>query len=294
MAEVVLVLTVLLAAAHSYLGERFILIRLFRRADLPRLFGGKEKPDPPMKMTWHGIVVVRIRDGRIAHWREYQYQSPLEWEQFVDDNRFCTGCNVSGPYATSHQEETLTRTATLAILTLAASAIVAAQEPAPVKTPPPPLGVRNVTALAGGGVATAGSGLQVEKYFKGDRLSVFAGVGYSYELEDEDKDDEDIVSASGGGVAAGLRVYTGGRIHRGFLEVAYSPLGYETAFEGFPQDQLRLMYGPSVQAGWQMTRPGGFTLVLSAGVGHARATDNVEGFADAAAFLGLGKTWRQK
>jgi ketosteroid isomerase-like protein len=82
------------------------------REALFQFFGGKEKPVPPMKMTWHhlafdekaqigfgeytfqmnnryhGIVVVRVRDGRIANWREYQYQSPLEWEQFVDENRF--------------------------------------------------------------------------------------------------------------------------------------------------------------------------------------------------------------
>ena len=82
------------------------------RVELFEFFGGKEKPDPPMKMTWHhlafdeaaqvgfgeytfqlnnryhGIVVVRIRDGRIANWREYQYQSPLDWETFVDENRF--------------------------------------------------------------------------------------------------------------------------------------------------------------------------------------------------------------
>lgn len=82
------------------------------REALFEFFGGKEKPDPPMKMTWHhlafdeaaqigfgeytfqmnnryhGIVVVRVRDGRIANWREYQYPSPLDWETFVDDNRF--------------------------------------------------------------------------------------------------------------------------------------------------------------------------------------------------------------
>lgn len=82
------------------------------REALYEFFGGKEKPDPPMKMTWHhlafdeeaqigfgeytfqmnnryhGIVVVRLRGGRIANWREYQYQSPLEWQEFVDDNRF--------------------------------------------------------------------------------------------------------------------------------------------------------------------------------------------------------------
>jgi len=35
-------LATLLAAAHSYLGERYILIRLLRREDLPKLFGGVE------------------------------------------------------------------------------------------------------------------------------------------------------------------------------------------------------------------------------------------------------------
>ena len=30
------------AVAHSYLGERYILIRLFRRDDLPRIMGGAE------------------------------------------------------------------------------------------------------------------------------------------------------------------------------------------------------------------------------------------------------------
>ena len=28
--------------AHSVLGERYILVRLFRRTDLPKLFGGTE------------------------------------------------------------------------------------------------------------------------------------------------------------------------------------------------------------------------------------------------------------
>ncbi len=32
----------LVGVAHSYLGERYILIRLFRREDLPKLFGGTQ------------------------------------------------------------------------------------------------------------------------------------------------------------------------------------------------------------------------------------------------------------
>ena len=35
-------LAALLGVAHSYLGERHILMRLFRRGDLPKLFGGVE------------------------------------------------------------------------------------------------------------------------------------------------------------------------------------------------------------------------------------------------------------
>ena len=35
-------LAICLGIAHSYLGERYILSRLFRRADLPKLFGGTE------------------------------------------------------------------------------------------------------------------------------------------------------------------------------------------------------------------------------------------------------------
>jgi len=82
------------------------------RTALYDFFGGEEKPDPPMKMRWHhlafdeasqigfgeytfqmnrryhGIVVVRVREGKISNWREYQYQSEMEWEEFSERNRF--------------------------------------------------------------------------------------------------------------------------------------------------------------------------------------------------------------
>ncbi len=47
------VLLVLLAAAHSYLGERYLLIRLLRRADLPRLFGGDQFTKRTLRFAWH-------------------------------------------------------------------------------------------------------------------------------------------------------------------------------------------------------------------------------------------------
>ena len=46
-------LTCLLAFAHSYLGERYILVRLFRREDLPRLFGGTEFTRRTLRFAWH-------------------------------------------------------------------------------------------------------------------------------------------------------------------------------------------------------------------------------------------------
>jgi hypothetical protein len=77
---------------------------------LYELSGGADPP--PMSMTWHhlvfdpgrgigageytfrgnrqyhGAVMVQVRDGRIARWREYQYASDLAWPDFVGDSRF--------------------------------------------------------------------------------------------------------------------------------------------------------------------------------------------------------------
>lgn len=46
-------LTCLLALAHSWLGERYILVRLFRRDDLPRLFGGTAFTRRTLRFAWH-------------------------------------------------------------------------------------------------------------------------------------------------------------------------------------------------------------------------------------------------
>lgn len=39
--------------AHSILGERYILMRLFRRGDLPRLLGGTEFTRRTLRFAWH-------------------------------------------------------------------------------------------------------------------------------------------------------------------------------------------------------------------------------------------------
>lgn len=46
-------LTVAIGVAHSWLGERFILIRLFRQSDLPKLFGGTEFTRNTLRFAWH-------------------------------------------------------------------------------------------------------------------------------------------------------------------------------------------------------------------------------------------------
>lgn len=66
-------LCLVLGLAHSYLGERYILIRLFRRPDLPKLFGGTEFTTRTLRFAWHltsvawwgsgALFVFMARDG---------------------------------------------------------------------------------------------------------------------------------------------------------------------------------------------------------------------------------------
>jgi ketosteroid isomerase-like protein len=82
------------------------------RAELFEFFGGEAGTDLPMKMTWHhlafnepqqvgfgeytfemhgryhGIVIVKVENGLIKHWREYQYQTGLGWEEFTLHSKF--------------------------------------------------------------------------------------------------------------------------------------------------------------------------------------------------------------
>lgn len=46
-------LAILVGLAHSYLGERYILIRLFRRAGLPHLFGSDVFTRRTLRFAWH-------------------------------------------------------------------------------------------------------------------------------------------------------------------------------------------------------------------------------------------------
>lgn len=64
-------LTVSLGIAHSYLGEKYILIRLFRRENLPRIFGDQEFTGHTLRFAWHittvawiGLAALLVHAGR--------------------------------------------------------------------------------------------------------------------------------------------------------------------------------------------------------------------------------------
>ena len=52
------ILLVLIGIAHSYFGERYILIRLFRNNDLPKLFGGTEFTQNTLRFAWHLTTIA--------------------------------------------------------------------------------------------------------------------------------------------------------------------------------------------------------------------------------------------
>jgi len=82
------------------------------RAELFKFFGGNEGRKSAMKMTWHhlvfdeqkqvgageftfeygskvhGVAMVKVAEGKISHWREYWYESDLDWEKFIGENKF--------------------------------------------------------------------------------------------------------------------------------------------------------------------------------------------------------------
>ncbi len=51
-------LTVVVGLAHSYLGERYILLRLFRRDDLPHLFGSDVFTKRTLRFAWHVTTIA--------------------------------------------------------------------------------------------------------------------------------------------------------------------------------------------------------------------------------------------
>src|SRR5918993_4109521 len=52
------VLTLAISLAHSWLGERYILTRLFRRQNMPHLFGSDEFTKRTLRFAWHITTVA--------------------------------------------------------------------------------------------------------------------------------------------------------------------------------------------------------------------------------------------
>ena len=52
------VLIVAIAMAHSWLGERYILIRLFRRQDIPHLLGSDDFTKRTLRFAWHLTTIT--------------------------------------------------------------------------------------------------------------------------------------------------------------------------------------------------------------------------------------------
>jgi hypothetical protein len=140
---------------------------------------------------------------------------------------------------------------------------------------------RFVTLTAGFGNTQGGVGIQAEKYFAKTRLSVFGAIGYTPAENEGDY--------KGAGVAGGVRGFTPGVKHRGFLELSVSSLFIEQSCF----DVCSARYGPGLSAGWQMVTRGGFTLWLSGGIGVAFRTDPGDDSVAPVGGIGLGYTWRR-
>lgn len=65
---IAVVLMAALALVHSVLGERYILIRLFRRADLPKLFGSDDFTKRTLRFAWHLTSVVWLGVAALIFW----------------------------------------------------------------------------------------------------------------------------------------------------------------------------------------------------------------------------------
>jgi len=140
---------------------------------------------------------------------------------------------------------------------------------------------RVATVTAGIGNNMGWLGLQGERYFAHERLSAFLGLGYTPSIDSGDP--------AGPTFALGLRGYTTGVKHRGFLALGVSQLFVES---GVGEDGSRL-YGPGLEAGYQFASRGGFTVVLGAGVGYAPGMPEGESAAGSMIELGFGYTWRR-
>lgn len=150
---------------------------------------------------------------------------------------------------------------------------------------------RHVTVTVGVGNAMGWLGGQGEIYVDRRRLSAFGGVGVTPEFDDGDP--------TGATFAAGIRGYTSGARHRGFLELSLSQVAIQSPTTLAMGDVLetvegKRLYGPGLQAGYQLVTGGGFTVMASVGAGWAPGVDDAVDESEIQPLLniGLGYTWR--
>ncbi len=69
------ILIIVIGIAHSYLGEKYILIRLFRKDDLPKLYGGTKFTKNTLRFAWHlttvawfgfAFLIIHISGGTLS------------------------------------------------------------------------------------------------------------------------------------------------------------------------------------------------------------------------------------
>ena len=143
------------------------------------------------------------------------------------------------------------------------------------------VGSRIATVTAGIGNTMGWLGLQGERYFARERLSAFVGLGYTPSIDEGDP--------SGPTFAVGVRGFTTGVKHRGFLALSVSQLFVES---GGGEDASRL-YGPGLEAGYQFASRGGFTFMIGLGAGYAPGVPEGDSKVGSMVELGFGYTWRR-
>lgn len=144
-----------------------------------------------------------------------------------------------------------------------------------------------MTVTGGVGNTMGWVGGQAERHFANSRFSIFGGLGYLPDVPGY------IGVPEGWTAAAGLRGYTPGTNHRGFLELSVSQIAFEAVEATFPRpanvEEGDRVYGPGLSVGYQYLADGGLTFVSSAGVGYGGGS--TESGYHGLVSVGLGYTW---
>ncbi len=142
---------------------------------------------------------------------------------------------------------------------------------------------RAVTVTLGLGNARGWLGGPGEYYLAAGRVSLFAGLGYTPDWD---------YNRAGLALAGGVRGYTAGSSHRGFVEASVSQVAVQRGGPLSPGTES--YYGPALLLGYQYVSAGGFTAAGSAGAGYIvdGATLAGDSRLQLVLNLGLGYTWR--